>query len=565
MANPRFPLAADSAPGRVSNILYATPPFGYVAETADEWAAKGYSGFIRPDVMQGWDADVWELEDGTRIVGDDNPRFRAVQYMIDRLRAAGVAENVMSVAFSRHVPDWFDDEGWAQLVENLRQGAVFARLAGFIGVALDDEYIEEQWGLGWEPYRAAGLDRDALVAQARTRGRQIQRAMLDEFPEMVSFHLPEAWSIHGELSRQMFLGFLDVIAEADAPGGLHLMTETTYFMRDADWIARYGYGMDRTILDELAPDVANYWARRCGISVGLSPLGYLRFVRDEHGRRLGYGGRPEVFGDRILKAGEDKSGNYSAETFAETHAAARMVSRRYVWVFSGGPVWWQMTDDQLERYGGSDIATLPLTPEFDDYAETLRSPKIIDRPDMSRLMDAVANRTPTDALAGLGIPPAWWMIGPFTNEDGIGYDREFGPESGVHLDAGLPGLLGPAQWRYVRTPPSGYADMSRLVEGGVDICGYAATWIDLDVETDAVIRFGSDDAGRIWINGEHVHGVNEERINIPDEDIVPVRLPAGRSEVLLKIVNYHGGWGFYFRVTDAAGDELPGLTYPITA
>jgi hypothetical protein len=557
------PLILDEDTHRVSTLIFATPPIDYVAETAEYWAELGFRGFLRPDVMNGWQADIWELDGGTRIEGEANPRFKSIRRMVERLTAVGVDENFIVVPFSKHVPDWFNDAAWATVAENLRQCARFARMAGFRGIALDDEYIEDQWGLHWSSYVEAGHTADSLLKIARQRGRELQSAMLGEYPDMVSLHLPECWSIHGELSKEMFLGCLDALTEVDAPGGMHLLPEQTYFMQEADWVARLGYGLDRALMDDLPESLGDYWVNRCGIGLGLAPLGYLRFIRDEQGRRLGYGGRADVFGDRILEMGEDKSGNYSAETFAETYAAARMVSRGYIWVFAGGPVWWQMTEDQRERHGGSNVATLPLIDDFDRYTESIRTPKRIDTPLLRELERGVSERVAVDSLDGLGMPLSWCTIGPFSNEGGIGYKVAYSPESDLGPTGIHSGITGHVRWQHHDTPPMGYVDLSRLIAGGVDICGYALTRFDLESEIDAVIRFGSDDAGRIRLNGTWIHGIDTERIGMPDEDTIPVLLPAGRNEVLLKICNYHGGWGFYFRITDEAGEEIPGIRWEV--
>ena len=567
MSANRYPLVPDPEPHRVKTLLFATPPVDYVADTAEEWAAKGFGGFLRPDIMPGWDVDVWALADGTRVVGEENPRLRSCRRMNNRLRAAGAGETFICVPFHKHLPDWFDDGAWARVVGSFRQGARFARMAGFVGMALDDEYIEESLGLEWAPYRASGRSNEELCAQARRRGREIQEGMLAEFLEIVTLHLPESWSIMGDLAKQLFLGYLDALVVADAPGGMHVLPECTYFQTAADWIARYGYGLDRVLLENLEPKQADYWARRCGVALGLAPLGYLRFIRDADGKRLGYGGRKEVFGDRILQPGEDKSGNYPPETFAATHAAARMTSRRYVWVFACGPVWWRMTPEQRARYGGPAISTLPLADDFDDYVETLRTPKLIDLPaframerGMRRRMVGLCN-TKLDVLDGLGMPRVWWVVGAFPNPGGAGYHQPYPPERDVDLRAEYAGVTGPVRWRRVETPPMGYVDLSRLIAGGVEIQGYAATRFELSEPTEAVIRFGCDDTGKIWLNGRLIHASNTERIAMPDEDAIPVRLPAGRSLFLLKIGNYRGGWGFYFRITDEGGAEIPAVEW----
>ena len=141
-----LPLALDDNPTHVRSLLFATPPFEYVTEIAEYWSELGIGGFLRPDVMRGWQADIWELDDGSRIEGDRNPRFATIRRMVEHLNAVGVDDNFIVVPFSKHVPDWFDDAAWASIAQNFRQCARFARMAGFRGIALDDEYIEEQWG-----------------------------------------------------------------------------------------------------------------------------------------------------------------------------------------------------------------------------------------------------------------------------------------------------------------------------------------------------------------------------------------------------------------------------------
>ncbi len=53
MARNPCPLILDPEPGRARTLLYGTPPFDYVADTAEEWAVKGFAGFIRPDSPPG--------------------------------------------------------------------------------------------------------------------------------------------------------------------------------------------------------------------------------------------------------------------------------------------------------------------------------------------------------------------------------------------------------------------------------------------------------------------------------------------------------------------------------
>jgi hypothetical protein len=555
-------LIPDPAPERIKTLLYATPPFDYVADTASQWAELGFGGFFRPDVVGGWEADIWTGPDGVRTVGQQNALLKQCLRMNECLKEVGVTENVISVSFTKLLPDWFDDEAWKGIIENFRQDARFAKMGGFIGVALDLEYIEEQWGLHWQPYQDAGYLVEDLREQALLRGYQIQRAMLSAFAGMLTFQLPETYSINGELAKDMFVGSVKALAEADAPGGMHICPECTYFQILADlMIGRYGYGFDRVLLDSLEPAQADYWSRRCTVALGLAPLGYLRPIWGKDGRRLGFGGRKEVFGDRLIQTGEDKSGNYPPEVFHQNYAAARMACRRYVWVFTSGPCWWRMTPEEYATYGGAQTVTLPLIPNFEEYAGALRAPSLIDTPEMMGIAQAVQERRPIDVLSGLGVPPYWWVIGPFPNTGGEGYDHVHPPELAVNLGAEHTGIVGPVKWSRQGTPPMGYVDLSRLIAGGVDIQGYAATSLDVSEPTPAVLRFGCDDTGKIWLNKELIHGSNTERRAMPDEDQIPVVFRKGQNQILVKIGNYKGGWGFYLRVTDDAGEEIQGLRW----
>ena len=560
-------LVTDDAPERVRTLLFATPPLEYVADTARQWADKGFGGFLRPDIVRGWQIDIWETPDGERIEGDDNPKLRTCARMNAELASVGVTENFIVIPFSKQLPAWSDDDAWHGVVENFRQAARFARMAGFRGLALDDEYIEDSLGFSFDGNGA--LNHDMLRRDARRRGRQIQEAVLDEYPDMVTLHLPESYSIMGELAQELFLGYMDVLAERNAPGGMHVLPEWTYFQTNPFWVALYGYGLDRIFIDDFSntnDTLGDYWKRRCSIALGQAPLGYLRFIRDESGKRLGYGGRKEVFGDRILQAGEDKSGNYSADAFRVTNAAARMVSSRYTWIFAGGPVWWQMSEEEHEKYGGTEIATLPLTDNFDEYTGVLTAPSRINDTIYAAMQDAVENRTETNVLAGLGMPPCWWAVGPFPNPNGRGWNAIHVSETWKNLKMEVNGVAyhginGPAQWDRYTTPSTGYVDLSRMISGGTEVLAYAVTWIESDAERDVVVRFGSDDTGKVWFNGKLVHESNTERIAVPDEDTIYLTLPEGKSQFLLKIGNYRGGYGFYFRITDEAGAEIPGLKW----
>jgi hypothetical protein len=72
---------------------------------------------------------------------------------------------------------------------------------------------------------------------------------------------------------------------------------------------------------------------------------------------------------------------------------------------------------------------------------------------------------------------------------------------------------------------------------------------------DAGLRMltGSDDALRVWINGDLVTGKLLLRGAAPDQDRTDVSLRKGENRVLVEVSNGGGAWGFYLRFEDPAG------------
>jgi hypothetical protein len=98
-----------------------------------------------------------------------------------------------------------------------------------------------------------------------------------------------------------------------------------------------------------------------------------------------------------------------------------------------------------------------------------------------------------------------------------------------------------------------------LVEGHPVDDAVAYAWAEFEVPgtQKAVLGIGSDDAVKVWLNGKLAH---ENWTNRPvrlDDDLVRVELRPGRNEILLKIQNRIGPWGFACRVlSQAQADAL---------
>ncbi len=138
----------DPNPDRVKNVMFMTVPPNYLHDHAEFFAKNRIDGIMMNNLVGGWESDIWALPTTYapdapkgRVVGPGNPLFQMCKRANERCRALGVSHNSVKIAFSRALPDWFDDAEWTRTAERFRQVAIFARDAGFAGIALDAESL----------------------------------------------------------------------------------------------------------------------------------------------------------------------------------------------------------------------------------------------------------------------------------------------------------------------------------------------------------------------------------------------------------------------------------------
>ena len=79
---------------------------------------------------------------------------------------------------------------------------------------------------------------------------------------------------------------------------------------------------------------------------------------------------------------------------------------------------------------------------------------------------------------------------------------------------------------------------------------YAWAQIEMPEERQAVLGIGSDDGVKVWLNGELVHEYWVCRGVGIDNDRVPVTFKKGMNQLVLKVQNQGGPWGFCCRLLD---------------
>lgn len=151
---------------------------------------------------------------------------------------------------------------------------------------------------------------------------------------------------------------------------------------------------------------------------------------------------------------------------------------------------------------------------------------------------------------------AWYVLSPFDNTAGIGYNTEYIPEDTTQIDLtkeyeGITETLG---WKkFTDDAFNGFIDLGRNDNWRVS---YAWTTVISPDERDVQLRFGSDDQAKLWLNGKEVFANSQYGWAVIDDNIIPVNLKEGKNTILVKVCNEELSWGFFLRVTDADGLPL---------
>src|SRR5437867_4500160 len=122
-------------------------------------------------------------------------------------------------------------------------------------------------------------------------------------------------------------------------------------------------------------------------------------------------------------------------------------------------------------------------------------------------------------------------------------------ESGVQPKAGASVVIGGRnyEWRQVEST-NDIIDLKVAKTPEEFSIAYAWAEIDMREKTKGLLGIGSDDAVKAWLNGKLIHENWVGRAPLPDDDVVPVELNKGKNQLLLKVQNMQGPWGFVCRL-----------------
>ncbi|MFA5793456.1 MAG: DUF3857 domain-containing protein [Candidatus Brocadiia bacterium] len=162
----------------------------------------------------------------------------------------------------------------------------------------------------------------------------------------------------------------------------------------------------------------------------------------------------------------------------------------------------------------------------------------------------------------LGFVPEYVFIGPFENEEETGFNTEYDVEKELDFDKTYTGKQGQNKWFNVPSAPVwGWVDMSAMFRLNEDVLSYALVFVNSPQEQDALIKFGSDGAAKLWLNDNIIVTSDCYRGLYLDQDTPAVRLSQGWNKILVKVCQKAGPWRFMLRLTSPTGQALAGLNY----
>ncbi|VAX28744.1 hypothetical protein MNBD_IGNAVI01-110, partial [hydrothermal vent metagenome] len=150
----------------------------------------------------------------------------------------------------------------------------------------------------------------------------------------------------------------------------------------------------------------------------------------------------------------------------------------------------------------------------------------------------------------------WLVCGPFPNKGSNNINTDFlfehGGETGInpspsleHSSSSVPS--GKVTWKKIKADDSGKLDFRANYFPNDKNVAYAAAIIECDKKTPALLKTGSNDRLKVWLNGKLVHYYPEPRASGPDADLTPVLLNKGKNLLLAKVDQEGGNWWLYAR------------------
>jgi hypothetical protein len=319
----------------------------HAADTVQDWGNRGINGFILSYVGE-WYATKDDLDPWLTHVTN-----------LNRMGAAyGVDSNFILVPLAWQswrdnsvLPSWTDDAAWAPVLENFTLMAQFIRDSGSKGITLDTETYNGNGLWNVSNPRFGGASRATLKTAVYKRGQQIMQRLVAAAPGIEVMLLQEGhyhWFVSRLPDYELWIDFYNGLASVKSNGGIVIGAENSYGITDSTALEKL-YSALNSSMQTHAADRA-YWNAKGSNALGLYPLG------------VDYA---------------NKASLYSARQFSQQFKEAIRLCPKYVWIYSHGAAWWQLTQAQVEKYSqgyyifNPQDQMLPTDPKVTEYYAVL--------------------------------------------------------------------------------------------------------------------------------------------------------------------------------------------------
>jgi hypothetical protein len=231
--------------------------------------------------------------------------------------------------------DWFDDAGFAAVVNNASLAAKVAKEGGVKGILFDiEEYNTPLWDYGKQK-DAKTKPWDEYAAQVRKRGGEVMRAFQEGYPGGTIFltfgySLPYA-QVGGDLKKRhqasygLLAPFLDGMLDAAKPGDkLVDGCELAYGYKDPAQFDKMYKTMHDGVLPFVGADPRKY---RQAFSMGFG------IWMDNDHRKVGW------------NTDDHSKNHFTPEQFERSARKAIERADEYVWIYTEMPRWWSSEND----------------------------------------------------------------------------------------------------------------------------------------------------------------------------------------------------------------------------
>jgi len=106
---------------------------------------------------------------------------------------------------------------------------------------------------------------------------------------------------------------------------------------------------------------------------------------------------------------------------------------------------------------------------------------------------------------------------------------------------------GSVKWELYASPDS-IVNLCKAISKSAPVFAYAYTEVVSNEARVMLISLGTNDGGKLWVNGEEVWDYAPQRGCVPDDNIIPVQLKKGKNTLLLKVEQRGNRWEFCCRI-----------------